>query len=113
VEALLEEGTRLVVLREPFGPAQPGGPGSYELSAEDVPLLPGRERRRLTVTNRGSRPVRVSSHFPFWQVNPSLSFDRDAAVGFRLDLPAGDSIRWAPGETKEVELVAYAGEADA
>jgi urease subunit beta len=59
--------------------------------------------------------VRVSSHFPFWQTNPALAFDRDAARGFRLDLPAGDSIRWAPGERREVALVAYAsaGGADA
>jgi urease beta subunit len=71
--------------------------------------VPGRERRRLTVRNGGRRPVRISSHFPFWQVNPSLEFDRNAARGFRLDLPAGDSTRWAPGEEREVELVAYGG----
>lgn len=108
VEILLEEGTRLIVLREPFGPAQPNGPGSHELADDDVALLPGRPRKSISVTNTGDRPVRVSSHFPFWQVNPSLSFDRDEAAGFRLDLPAGDSIRWAPGETREVGLVAYA-----
>jgi urease subunit beta len=73
----------------------------------DVPLVPGRERRTITVTNTGSVPVRVSSHFPFWQTNPALDFDRGAAEGFRLDLPAGDSLRWGPGETREVGLVAY------
>ncbi|MET0802115.1 MAG: urease subunit beta [Actinomycetota bacterium] len=75
----------------------------------DVPLVPGRARRRITVRNTGRRPVRVSSHFPFWQTNPALEFDREAAQGFRLDLPAGDSLRWAPGEEREVDLVAYGG----
>ncbi len=114
VEVLLDEGTRVFVLREPFGPAKQSGPGSYDLAEGDVPLLPGRERLTISVTNAGERPVRVSSHFPFWQANASLSFDRETAEGFRLDIPAGDSIRWAPGETKQVPLVAYAnGAADA
>jgi urease beta subunit len=78
-----------------------------------VPLVPGRERKTLTVTNTGERPVRISSHFPLWDANPSLAFDRAAARGFRLDLPAGDSLRWAPGETREVELVALGGTRDA
>jgi urease subunit gamma/beta len=107
VEVLLEEGTRLIVLREPFGPASDDAPGAIRFGEGDVPLVPHRERRTLTVTNEGERPIRVSSHFPFWQTNPNLRFDRDAADGFRLDLPAGDSIRWAPGEAKEVSLVAY------
>jgi urease beta subunit len=62
---------------------------------------------RLAVTNTSSRPVRVSSHFPFWRTNPRLRFNREAARGFRLDLPAGSSVRWAPGETLEVGLVPY------
>jgi urease beta subunit len=52
----------------------------------------------------------VSSHYPFWRANARLDFDRDAAEGFRLDLPAGASARWAPGETREVDLVAYRGD---
>ena len=112
VEVLLDEGTRLIVLTEPFGPASVDGPGAVRFGDGDVALVPDRERRRITVTNTGRRPVRVSSHYPFWQVNPSLSFDRDAARGFRLDLPAGDSLRWAPGETHEVDLVAYGGAGD-
>jgi urease subunit gamma/beta len=106
-EVLLEEGTRLVVLREPFGPADPEGPGAVRLGDGDVELLPDHVRVTITVTNMGRRPIRVSSHFPFWQTNPSLSFDRDTATGFRLDLAAGDSLRWAPGETREVTLVAF------
>lgn len=109
VEVLLDEGTRLIVLPAPFGEGDAQGPGAVRFAPGEVDLVPDRERRRLTVHNRGRRPIRVSSHFPFWQVNPSLELDREAARGFRLDLPAGDSIRWAPGEEREVELVAYAG----
>ncbi|MGZ5344408.1 MAG: urease subunit beta [Actinomycetota bacterium] len=112
VEVLLDEGTRLIVLREPFGPVSTDGPGGVRFGDGDVPLVPDRERRRLTVHNAGRRPVRVSSHFPFWQTNPSLEFDREAARGFRLDLPAGDSLRWSPGEEREVDLVAYGGNRD-
>jgi urease subunit gamma/beta len=112
VEVLLDEGTRLVVLRDPFGAPSVDGPGAIRFGEGDVPLVPDRERKTLNVTNTGDVPVRVSSHFPFWQTNPALAFDRDAANGFRLDLPAGDSLRWGPGETREVGLVAYA-DADA
>jgi urease subunit gamma/beta len=109
VEVLLGEGTRLFVLREPFGPADPDGPGAVRFGEDDVELAPGQERIRLLVTNRGEHPIRVSSHFPFWRANERLDFDREAAEGFRLDLPAGDSLRWAPGESHEVDLVRYGG----
>ncbi len=79
LEVLLEDGSRLIVLREPFGPADAEGPGAIRFAPGDVDLVPDRERRRLTVRNTSRRPVRVSSHFPFWQVNPSLEFDREAA----------------------------------
>ena len=108
LEVLLADGTRLIVLREPFGHAGVGL-GAIRFAPGEVALVPDRKRRRIAVRNAGRRPVRVSSHFPFWRVNPSLEFDRDAARGFRLDLAAGDSTRWAPGEEREVELVAYGG----
>jgi urease subunit gamma/beta len=113
LEVLLEEGTRLIVLRSPFGEAAADGPGAIRFGEGDVPLVPGRERRTLVVRNTGEVPIRVSSHFPFWQANPALAFDRDVASGFRLDLPAGDSLRWAPGESREVTLVAYGDGGDA
>jgi urease subunit gamma/beta len=109
LEVLLDEGSRLIVLRSPFGDGEP----TVRFGDGDVGLVPGRERRTLPVTNTGERPIRVSSHFPFWDANPNLSFDREAAQGFRLDLPAGDSLRWAPGETHEVALVALGGTRDA
>ncbi len=109
LEVLLDEGTRLVVLREPFGAGEP----SVRYGVGDVALVPDRERRTLHVANTGERPIRISSHFPFWDANPHLVFDREAARGFRLDLPAGDSLRWAPGESKDVGLVALGGTRDA
>ena len=113
LEVLLEEGTRLVVLRDAFGPAAGDGPGAIRFGEGDVALAPGRGRISLTVANTSEHPIRVSSHFPFAEVNAKLSFDRAAAAGFRLDVPAGDSVRWGPGETKTVDLVAYAGTRDA
>jgi urease subunit gamma/beta len=109
LEVLLDEGSRLVVLRDPFGT----GDERIRFGDGDVALVPERERLTLRVTNAGERPIRVSSHFPFWEANANLSFDRDTARGFRLDLPAGDSVRWAPGESREVPLVALAGHGDA
>jgi urease subunit gamma/beta len=109
LEVLLDEGSRVIVIREPFGPSPLDGPGGARLADAPVPLVPERTRITLTVANTSARPVRVSSHFPFDEVNAKLVFDRSAAHGFRLDLPAGDSLRWAPGETRDVELVAYGG----
>jgi urease beta subunit len=76
---------------------------------ERIELAPGRDRIRLEVTNTSARVVRVSSHYPFWRTNRRLEFDREAARGFRLDVPAGSSVRFAQGETREVTLVRYGG----
>jgi urease beta subunit len=74
-----------------------------------IELAADRDRIPLTVTNTSSRVVRVSSHYPFWRANRRLEFDRSAARGFRLDVPAGASIRFAPGEARQVQLVRYGG----
>jgi urease subunit beta len=74
-----------------------------------IMLCPGRERIVLRVLNTGDRPVQVGSHFHFSDVNAALSFDRSAAAGFRLDVPAGTSVRFEPGLEREVSLVALAG----
>jgi urease subunit gamma/beta len=113
VEVLLGDGTRLIVLLDPLGAAtsEPDGPGSVTLAAEEIPDPTARlERRELEVRSTSRRAVRVSSHFPFHRVNGRLEFDRAAARGFRLDLPAGSSERWSPGETRTVTLVRYAAE---
>jgi urease subunit gamma/beta len=109
IEVLLDEGSRLIVLPAPFGGA---ARGHVALADGPVVLNEGRLTRRLRVHNTSSRPVRVSSHYPFWKANPRLEFDRAQARGYRLDLPAGDSVRWAPDEVREVVLVAYAGADD-
>ena len=80
---------------------------------ELIELSPGRARITLEVTNTSSRVVRVSSHYPFWRANPRLAFDRAAAQGFRLDVPAGVSVAFTPGGTREVALVRYADRARA
>jgi urease beta subunit len=85
-------------------------PGEIVLgSADPVQLTPGRARLTLRVLNTGDRPIQVGSHFHFPDVNVGLSFDRGAAHGFRLDVPAGTSVRFEPGVEREVTLVALAG----
>jgi urease subunit beta len=69
----------------------------------------GRETRSMEVANTGDRPIQIGSHFHFYEVNSALRFDRKAARGFRLNIPAGTAVRFEPGDTKEVELVALAG----
>ena len=77
--------------------------------SDPIELAPARDRIRLEVTNTSAHLVRVSSHYPFWRTNRRLAFDREASRGFRLDIPAGASTRFAPGETREVTLVRYGG----
>jgi urease subunit beta len=84
-------------------------PGELALAPGSVALAPGRERRRVRVANGGDRPIQVGSHFHFADVNSALEFDRGAAGGFRLDIPAGTSVRFEPGVEREVELVALGG----
>jgi urease subunit beta len=84
-------------------------PGELRVAAGELELNAGRERVRMRVANTGDRPVQVGSHAHFAQTNPALAFDRARAHGFRLDVPAGTSVRFEPGVEREVELVALAG----
>jgi len=84
-------------------------PGEYLLEEGEIELNAGRETVTLAVTNTGDRPVQVGSHYHFHEVNNALDFDRGAARGFRLDIPAGTAVRFEPGQTRTVNLVAYAG----
>jgi urease subunit gamma/beta len=84
-------------------------PGEVRSPDRDIELAAGLPRRTITVTSRSDRPIRVSSHYPFWRVNNRLEFDRRAATGYRLDIPAGTSVRWAAGETRAVGLVKLGG----
>jgi urease subunit gamma/beta len=106
IEVLLEDGTRLVVLRDPLTGRAGSQPGEIRVRPSDIQFGPGRSRRRIRVTSTSRKPIRVSSHYPFWRVNSRLEFDRGAAEGYRLDLAAGASIRWSPGEVRDVDLVA-------
>jgi urease subunit beta len=84
-------------------------PGEILPGAEPVELNAGRSSVVVTVVNTGDRPVQVGSHYHFAQVNPALSFDRSLAVGYRLDIPAGTAVRFEPGISRSVTLVALAG----
>ncbi|RZS43547.1 urease subunit beta [Herbihabitans rhizosphaerae] len=84
-------------------------PGEVLCGSDPIPLNAGRPRVRLTVINTADRPVQVGSHYHFAAVNPGLEFDRDAAWGHRLHVPAGTSVRFEPGVEREVDLVPIAG----
>jgi len=107
VEATFPDGRKLVTLHEPI--AQALGSGQLVTAPGELELNAGRERKTLRVMNTGDRPIQVGSHFHFAQVNEALSFDRDASQGFRLDVPAGTSVRFEPGAEKDVALVALGG----
>jgi urease subunit beta len=84
-------------------------PGELITQPGEIELNAGRETRTMRVVNTGDRPIQVGSHFHFADVNDALRFDRDAATGFRLDVPAGTSVRFEPGAEREVGLVALGG----
>ena len=86
-------------------------PGEIIVADTEQPLAgnPGLETRRLVVANTGDRPIQVGSHFHFYETNTALRFERETARGFRLNIPAGTAVRFEPGDTREIELVALAG----
>ena len=133
VEGTFPDGTKLVTVHQPicrehgsselalYGsglhrvaptapPAPAVVPGEYLLAEGDLLLNENRGVIELEVLNRGDRPVQVGSHYPFFETNAGLDFDRAAAFGFRLHIPAGTAVRFEPGERKRVQLVALAGE---
>ncbi len=109
LEVLVGDGSRLVVLVDPLGrDLVDEAPGAIVAGEGPPATISGLvDSVAIAVTNTSRRIVRVSSHYPFERVNSRLEFDREAARGRRLDLPAGANERWAPGETKEVRLVRY------
>ncbi|MFC5889611.1 urease subunit beta [Kitasatospora sp. CM 4170] len=86
------------------------GRAAYLCGDDPIEINAGRARVVLTVSNTGDRAVQVGSHYHFFEVNRALSFDRSQAYGMHLDLPAGTGLRFEPGDTREVELVAYGGQ---
>jgi urease subunit gamma/beta len=115
VEATFPDGTKLVTVHDPIlpgesSPASSLVPGELIAAPGERELNAGRDTLTLSVANTGDRPVQVGSHYHFAETNPALDFDRAKARGFRLDIPAGTAVRFEPGQTREVTLVAYAGE---
>ena len=113
VEATFPDGTKLVTVHSPIRPtasAQPAVPtGAIEPQSGELILNEGSRTIRVDVTNTGDRPVQVGSHYHFYETNEALQFDRQAALGFRLNIPAGTAIRFEPGQQRSVELVEYGG----
>lgn len=115
VEATFPDGTKLVTLHQPIQPGDRAGtggvvPGEVLVADDPVVLLEGRPLTTIDVVNDGDRPVQVGSHFHFAEANEALSFDRGAATGRRLAVPAGTSVRFEPGVPTTVVLVDLAGE---
>jgi urease subunit gamma/beta len=104
-------GAGLTTVAPAGTPAVPleGDPGGRLIPDGEIVLNAGRETLTIEVSNRGDRPIQVGSHYHFSETNRALSFDRRAAYGMRLDIPAGTAVRFEPGETKTVTLVAIAG----
>lgn len=84
-------------------------PGEYDISAGDIELNVGRDTITITVANTGDRPIQVGSHYHFYETNTALSFPREQTRGMRLNIAAGTAVRFEPGQTRTVELIALAG----
>jgi urease subunit beta len=84
-------------------------PGEIQCADGDIELNAGRQTLTIEVANSGDRPVQVGSHYHFFEVNPALQFDRDSTRGFRLNIAAGTAVRFEPGQSRTVELVALDG----
>src|SRR5712691_1036058 len=100
------------VLRTPRNDEEeeiPMTPGELFIKSGDITLNAGRKTVTLTVANTGDRPIQVGSHYHFFETNPALKFDRKKARGMRLDIAAGTAVRFEPGQTRDVQLVALAG----
>ncbi|WP_185882514.1 urease subunit gamma [Blattabacterium cuenoti] len=117
VEATFPDGTKLVTIHHPIKKRNLKKintkiipiPGEYNLLKDDITLLPNRHRITRIVSNKGNRPIQIGSHFHFYDTNSMLSFDRQGTKGYRLDIAAGRSIRFEPGEMKKISLVQMGG----
>jgi urease subunit beta len=84
-------------------------PGEYQIAKGTIPLNVGREVIAVSVANTGDRPIQVGSHYHFYETNPALDFEREQTKGYRLNIAAGTAVRFEPGQTRDVELVALSG----
>jgi urease subunit gamma/beta len=110
VEATFPDGTKLVTVHQPIVPKKLLGVGAVEPAAGTITLNADRPTLRIEVANTGDRPIQIGSHYHFFETNPALRFDRAPTRGFRLDIAAGTAVRFEPGQTRTVDLVAYAGD---
>jgi urease subunit gamma/beta len=108
VEPLFDDGTKLVVLHHPIrraGKDIPQKESAADSSQSNmITINAGKPTITIEVKNTSDHPVQITSHMPFWEINQRMHFDREAARGYRLDIPSGGAVRWEPGETKEVRL---------
>jgi urease subunit gamma/beta len=114
VECVFPDGTKLVTIHEPIRAApgaehDPEHPGMVTARDGRIELNAGRRSVTLKARNSGDRPIQIGSHFHFFEVNKAMEFDRAAAFGMRLDIPAGTAVRFEPGASKEVTLVEFGG----
>lgn len=116
VECTFPDGTKLVTVHDPVRPSKKKSskkedvrPGEIITPDEDIELNAGRRKTKIKAINRGDRPIQVGSHYHFFEVNKQLEFDREKSFGMHLDIPAGTAVRFEPGESKEVTLVAFGG----
>ena len=115
VEGTFPDGTKLVTVHDPIRPGKRKRaeghvvPGEIIAADGEIELNAGRKTVTLTVANSGDRPIQVGSHYHFFETNPALKFDRKKARGMRLDIAAGTAVRFEPGQTRDVQLVALAG----
>ncbi len=110
VEATFPDGTKLVTVHEPIPHGGENIPGEVLLADGPIEANVGRRTIPMTVRNTGDRPIQIGSHFHFFEVNVALAFDRDVALGYRLNIPAGTAVRFEPGEERTVNLIAFGGE---
>lgn len=115
VEATFPDGTKLVTVHEPIQPvdqksvATETQPGEICVADGEIELNAGRETVSVEVANEGDRPIQIGSHYHFYEANPALSFEREKTRGFRLNIAAGTAVRFEPGQSRSVELVALSG----
>ncbi|CAB4341940.1 unannotated protein [freshwater metagenome] len=113
VEGVFPDGQKLVTIHSPIragtGQADEMIPGEIVAAEGEIELSPGRESKSVTVINRGDRPIQIGSHYHFFETNPALEFDRRVSFGTHLDIPSGTAVRFEPGESRSVNLVAFGG----
>lgn len=116
VEGMFPDGQKLVTIHEPIRqgrePCDDNEPGDVAVLDDHIELNAERQTLQLTVANSGDRPVQIGSHFHFFEANRALRFDRRRAFGMRLDIPAGTSLRFEPGDERQVDLVALGGDGE-